>query len=133
MTGKILSFTINLLWNINKKICLKSMAKKNIIYSMMALLVVISLSISLPVSAEEENQARSIKLLDGELLLPDDYNKAKEDKKCYTVCDRWGEDCILDKKCYTVCDRWGEDCILNPSTGSRKCRRVCKSFAEQCF
>ena len=92
------------------------MAKNNIIYSMMALLIVISLSISLPVSAEEENQARSIKLLDGELLLPDDYNKAKEDKKCYTVCDRWGE-----------------DCILNPSTGSRKCRRVCKSFAEQCF
>jgi len=91
------------------------MTKNNIIYSMMTLLMVISLSIVLPVYAEEENQARSVKPLDGELLLPDDYNKAE------------------DKKCMTVCDRWGEDCILNPSTGNRKCRRVCKSFAEQCF
>ena len=90
------------------------MTQKNIIYGVMTLLVAISLSISFPVMSEEEKK-RSVKPLDGELLLPDDYNKAE------------------DKKCVTVCDRWGEDCILNPRTGSRKCRRVCKSFAEECF
>jgi len=80
----------------------------------MILLMVILLSISFS-AISEEDEKRSVKPIDGELVLPDDYNKAE------------------DKKCVTVCDRWGEDCILNPSTGSRKCRRVCKSFAEQCF
>lgn len=91
------------------------MTQKNILYIAMTLLMLISLSVSLPVFSEEDKK-RSVKPLDGELVLPDDYNKKAEDKKCVTVCDRWGE-----------------DCILNPSTGSRKCRRVCKSFAEQCF
>jgi hypothetical protein len=84
-------------------------------YSLLTLLILFSLSISFHASAEEDNSKRSVKPLDGELILPDDYNKGEE------------------KKCVTVCDKWGEDCILNPSTGSRKCRRVCKSFAEQCF
>ena len=79
------------------------------------ILMLVSLSVSLPVFSEEEIDARSVKPLDGALVLPDDYYRAEE------------------KKCLTVCDRWGEDCILNPSTGSRKCRRVCKSFAEQWF
>ena len=38
-----------------------------------------------------------------------------------------------DKKCLTVCQNWGEDCMINPRTGSRKCRRVCKEFGEECF
>ena len=66
-------------------------------------------------SADEKPTNQSTKVIDGELLLPDDYNKAEE------------------KKCMTVCEQWGEDCIINPRTGSRKCRRVCKSFAEECF
>jgi hypothetical protein len=37
------------------------------------------------------------------------------------------------KKCLTVCEKWGEDCIINPRTGSRKCRRVCKAFGQECF
>ena len=90
------------------------MTHKNLIYSLVTLMMVFSFSLSSPVFAEEDNDGRSVKPLDGELLLPDDYN-AKE------------------KKCMTVCDSWGEDCILNPRTGSRKCRRVCKSFAEDCF
>lgn len=90
------------------------MTHTRIFKSAITLLMVTLLSLSFPVLSEEEEN-RSVKPLDGELLLPDDYNKAE------------------DKKCVTVCDRWGEDCILNPSTGSRKCRRVCKSFAEQCF
>ena len=38
-----------------------------------------------------------------------------------------------DKKCLTVCKKWGEDCIINPRTGSRDCRRTCKAFGEECF
>tara|TARA_B100001964_G_C14118343_1_gene547150 strand:+ start:779 stop:1036 length:258 start_codon:yes stop_codon:yes gene_type:complete len=70
----------------------------------------------------EEVPEKNITPLDGELLLPEGYNNTAEEKKCITVCSQWGEDCILN---------------INPSaTGagtSRKCRRVCKSFAETCF
>jgi len=38
-----------------------------------------------------------------------------------------------EKKCVTVCDEWGKDCIINPRTGQRKCRRMCKSFGEECL
>lgn len=37
-----------------------------------------------------------------------------------------------NKKCMTVCTRWGEDCIIDPIRG-RKCRRMCKEFGEECF
>ncbi len=90
------------------------MTQNKLIYSLIMVLMMFSLSLSAPVYSEDDNE-RSVKPLDGELLLPDDYNNAE------------------DKKCLTVCDQWGEDCILNPRTGSRKCRRVCKSFAEECF
>ncbi len=90
------------------------MTYNKLTYSLIAVLMVFTLSVSAPVYSEDDD-ARSVKPLDGELLLPDDYDKADE------------------KKCLTVCDKWGEDCILNPRTGSRNCRRVCKSFAEECF
>ncbi len=38
-----------------------------------------------------------------------------------------------EKKCITVCDEWGKDCIINPKTGQRKCRRMCKSFGQECL
>ena len=38
-----------------------------------------------------------------------------------------------DKKCLTVCKKWGEDCIINPRTGARNCRRTCKDFGKECF
>ena len=38
-----------------------------------------------------------------------------------------------EKKCLTVCERWGEDCMINPRTGSRNCRRVCKELGQECF
>ena len=72
------------------------------------------LSLSLPGYAEDSGD-KNTQPLDGQILLPDDYNKGEE------------------KKCITVCEEWGEDCIINPRTGSKKCRRVCKSFAEECF
>ena len=75
------------------------------------ILLTCSVCISTSVYSEEQNG----KPLEGEILLPDDYNKSEE------------------KKCITVCKEWGEDCIINPRTGSRKCRRVCKSFTEECF
>ena len=78
------------------------------------LIVLMTIMVS-TVYADEEKVDVSVKPLDGDLILPDDYNKAEE------------------KKCMTVCERWGEDCIINPRTGSRNCRRVCKSFAEECF
>ena len=42
----------------------------------------------------------------------------------------------VDKRCMTVCERWGEECMLvNQGVGamSRKCRRTCKQFTEECF
>lgn len=38
-----------------------------------------------------------------------------------------------EKKCVTVCDKWGQDCIINPVTGQRKCRRMCKLFGQECI
>jgi hypothetical protein len=83
-------------------------------------LIVILLSFNGFLNSEEVAE-KNLTPLDGELLLPEGYNNTAEEKKCITVCSQWGEDCILS---------------INPSaTGgaSRKCRRVCKSFAETCF
>ena len=38
-----------------------------------------------------------------------------------------------EKQCVTVCDTWGENCVINPRTGTRKCRRICKSFGKECI
>ena len=44
-----------------------------------------------------------------------------------------GDEDQKEKKCLTICKRWGEDCIINPRTGNRDCRRTCKEFGEECF
>lgn len=36
------------------------------------------------------------------------------------------------KECLIICERWERDCISNPRTGSRKCRKVCKSLTREC-
>ena len=36
------------------------------------------------------------------------------------------------KLCVSVCNEWGKDCIISPRTGTRKCRRMCKSFGKEC-
>ena len=54
----------------------------------------------------------------GSILLPEDFDKNESE----------GE----DKKCMTVCKRWGEDCVIDPNRG-RKCRRTCKQFGQECF
>lgn len=46
------------------------------------------------------------------------------------------EDKSGDKKCMTVCARWGKECqYINRGNGglSEKCRRTCKQFSEECF
>ena len=93
----------------------------NLFKTKLLVLIIILLSFNGFLNSEEVAE-KNLTPLDGELLLPEGYNKTAEEKKCITVCSQWGEDCILN---------------INPSaTGagtSRKCRRVCKSFAEACF
>ena len=41
-----------------------------------------------------------------------------------------------DRRCMTVCSRWGEDCVmLSPAADvlAKKCVRTCKTFAEECL
>jgi len=41
-----------------------------------------------------------------------------------------------EKKCMTVCARWGEDCTYTDrgiGGTSRSCRRTCQQFTEECF
>lgn len=56
----------------------------------------------------------------GQLVMPEE-KKDGDDKK---------------EKCMTVCARWGEECTyVNRGAGgtTRKCRRACKQFTEECF
>ncbi len=58
----------------------------------------------------------------GTLVLPAALGKDRQDK--------------AKKQCMTVCGRWGEECIfINRGTGgtTKKCRRACKNFVEECF
>jgi hypothetical protein len=41
-----------------------------------------------------------------------------------------------EKKCMTVCARWGEECAYinkGPGGTTKKCRRACKQFSQECF
>ncbi|NNE36807.1 MAG: hypothetical protein HKN08_00770 [Gammaproteobacteria bacterium] len=56
----------------------------------------------------------------GTIILPDSLvNNPDEEKKCMTVCARWGEDCTY----------------INRGAGgmTRSCRRTCQQFTEECF
>jgi hypothetical protein len=64
----------------------------------------------------ENNGVNSERLRSGTLLLPAAADEEKKEKKCMTVCQRWGEDCMMDSK-----------------RGVRKCRRTCKEFGQECF
>ncbi|MFT5134333.1 MAG: hypothetical protein ACI9SC_002808 [Gammaproteobacteria bacterium] len=59
----------------------------------------------------EDEQPRS-----GSLVLPAAADEEKSEKKCMTVCQRWGQECMIDS-----------------SRGVRKCRRTCKEFGQECF
>ena len=64
------------------------------------------------VKKEDEEKPRS-----GALVIPQEFEQKAEKK---------------EKKCMTVCSRWGETCVFDVNRG-RKCRRTCKEFAEECF
>ena len=69
---------------------------------------------------DTQNPQQQEQPLPGTLILPNaEPEKPDSEKKCMTVCARWGEECML----------------LNRGAGGmeRKCRRTCKQFAEQCF
>lgn len=39
-------------------------------------------------------------------------------------------------RCMTVCARWGQECTSSesgPGGQTRKCRRACQQFTEECF
>jgi hypothetical protein len=71
------------------------------------------------VPEQESTEAEQPKA--GELVLPEELKGTEDggEKKCMTVCARWGEECIL----------------VNKGAGGmeRKCRRTCLEFAEECF
>ena len=67
--------------------------------------------------AEAENHdANPEKPRSGTLVMPAATTDEKNEKKCMTVCQRWGEDCMMDSR-----------------RGVRKCRRTCKEFGQECF
>ncbi len=80
--------------------------------SLLAILMAFMLSFAFAEDTEKDTKSD---YYSGELVLPGETD---------------GEEA---KKCLTVCEKWGEDCIINPRTGNRKCRRVCKEFGEECF
>jgi len=63
------------------------------------------------VDVKDEERPRS-----GSLVLPADRDDNKGEKKCMTVCQRWGQECMIDTR-----------------RGVRKCRRSCKEFGQECF
>lgn len=66
----------------------------------------------------EEKAKNKYQPKSGTLLMPSDTGKKDDNKE--------------GKKCMTVCNRWGQDCIIDPARG-RQCRRTCKEFGEECF
>ena len=67
-----------------------------------------------------ENEVRGNERVEsGTLVLPAAAEEEKKEKKCMTVCGRWGEECMF----------------INRGAGgmTKKCRRACKKFVEECF
>lgn len=69
----------------------------------------------LMLAESESKDADDEQPLSGSLVLP----AADEDK--------------TEKKCMTVCQRWGQECMIDATRGVRKCRRTCKEFGQECF
>ncbi len=64
----------------------------------------------------DNNDADDEKPRSGSLILPATAVDDKSEKKCMTICQRWGQECIIDN-----------------TRGVRKCRRTCKEFGQECF
>ena len=57
--------------------------------------------------------------LPGTLVLPEHTTRDDTEKKCMTVCARWGEECTY----------------INRGTAgtTRSCRRTCQQYTQECF
>lgn len=65
----------------------------------------------------DEKEDKETKPKSGTVVYPSDYDNKESSK---------------EKKCMTVCSRWGETCVYDIQRG-KKCRRTCKEFTEECF
>jgi hypothetical protein len=74
-----------------------------------------------------------ILLLEQPLLFAENTRDQESETESGTLVIPGDDKDKADKKCLTVCKKWGEDCIINPRTGARNCRRTCKDFGEECF
>jgi len=71
-------------------------------------------------------------MVEVQLLAENTEEPAPDVKSGDLIIPGASENKATEKKCVTVCDKWGEECIYNPRSG-RKCRRVCKSFGKECI
>ena len=69
-----------------------------------------------PVALADNEHTSPVDPPSGSLVLPATVDEDKTEKKCMTVCQRWGEECMIDN-----------------ARGVRKCRRTCKEFGQECF
>jgi len=95
------------------------------VLSPLAMLVLLAGAMSAHAAEDEEKEKQPIiqEAEPGTLLLPAGVEEPQAPDKA-------------EKQCMTVCSRWGEECtLINRGIGgtSRKCRRACKQFSEECF
>jgi len=72
----------------------------------------------------------------GVLMLAESENKDADDEQPRSgslVLPAATDEDKSEKKCMTVCQRWGEECMIDTTRGVRKCRRTCKEFGQECF
>ncbi len=79
----------------------------------------------------ENNESGEEEPRSGSLVLPADEDKEKL-RSGALVLPLNADDNESEKKCLTVCQRWGQDCVYDNRRG-RKCRRTCKEFGQECF
>lgn len=83
--------------------------------------------------ATSVNSDTNVAFYGSRLLLAENTGDTKKEPEPGTLVIPGEDSEKADKKCLTVCKKWGEDCIINPRTGARNCRRTCKDFGKECF
>ena len=100
------------------------------LYGLCALLLNISpVAVSAALISSEADSSAYLMLADAELL---DLDKEKP-RSGSLVLPATADEEKSEKKCMTVCQRWGQECMIDATRGIRKCRRTCKEFGQECF
>lgn len=81
---------------------------------------------------EDVETQQTQEAMPGALLLPEAAGPDVGEKKCITVCARWGEDCLLTSRGGGAAAVPGGRAAAVPRY-KRVCRQTCKQFAEECF